>query len=276
MRSSALLLACALAACSLPGLEASRANDGIHLSWRAFGDGPYDVERRREGAGWGRVGRVRGPAFVDATVRRGTMYAYRVRAASGELSGEVSVTSKTAAYTEDGVDVPGAGPVAGRRDVHALSAAERARVVAAMLEYITDDVVRAHEAIDHESSHFFHLHREFLAGMGAHLASRGLSLPRWDPATAIPSEFNVVKGRRPALESLNPNLPVPASLRPDAIGRHRTEDALREALVPWHNRVHVRVGGAMGRLDMAPAAPIFWCWHATIDDLYAAWQRARR
>jgi hypothetical protein len=276
MRAAILLLPAALAACSLPGLEASRANDGIHLSWRAFGDGPYVVERRREGADWGRVGRASEPAFVDTSARRGTTYAYRVRAAGGELSGEATVTSKTAAYTEDGLDAPGAGPVAVRRDVHALSAAERARVVAAMLEYITDDVVRAHEAIDHGSSHFFHLHREFLAGMEAHLASRGLSLPRWDPATTIPREFNVVKGRRPALESLSPNLPVPANLRADAIGRFRTEDALRDALVPWHNRVHVRIGGAMGRLDMAPAAPIFWCWHATIDDLYAAWQRARR
>jgi len=277
MRAAAVpLLLAALAACSLPGLEASRANDGIHLSWRGFGDGPYDVERRRDGAGWGRVGRVREPAFVDTTVRRGTVYAYRVRAAGGELSGETTVTSKAAAYTEDGLDAPGAGPVAVRRDVHALSAADRERVVAAMLDYITDDVVRSHEAIDHASSRFFHRHRDFIAGMERHLASRGLGLPRWDPATTIPREFNAVKGRRPALESLNPNVPVPASLRPDAIGRYRTEDALREALAPWHNRVHVRIGGAMGRLDMAPAAPIFWCWHATIDDLFSAWQRLRR
>src|SRR5690606_26947717 len=39
----------------------------------------------------------------------------------------------------------------------------------------------------------------------------------------------------------------------------------------YHNGVHVAVGGAMGAFK-SPAAPIFWLWHAFVDDVWFDWQ----
>lgn len=279
MRIGALLATVALVGCGLADLSVSRAGDEVRLSWAAFGDGGYAIERKREGADWGGLARV--PAgrttFVDATVRPDVTYAYRIRAASGELS----ATAKSGDYTEDRHDPAapgGGGATAGRRDLGSLSAADRARLVSAMLAYITDAVVQHHEDFQHVGPGFLAAHRGYIGGMEAHLRSRGMDLPRWDPATRIPAEFNVVKRRddgsaRPALVNLNPNVPRLASLAPSAIGRYTSEQALLDAFVPWHNRVHVAVGGTMSRIPTAPAAPIFWCWHAYVDDVYESWLR---
>ena len=40
---------------------------------------------------------------------------------------------------------------------------------------------------------------------------------------------------------------------------------------PYHNNIHVNMGGVMGYFR-SPSAPIFWLWHAYVDDLWKHWQ----
>lgn len=60
----------------------------------------------------------------------------------------------------------------------------------------------------------------------------------------------------------NPNQPLPFTISDScSFGTAR-------AVEPWHDGVHGAIGGAIGPIPFAPAAVIFWCWHAFIDNLY--------
>ncbi|HLN35132.1 MAG TPA: tyrosinase family protein [Nitrososphaeraceae archaeon] len=172
-----------------------------------------------------------------------------------------------------------------RRDLNSLSAADRTALVNLMLNYINDDIVWQHNPLNpnaivhHEGEHAFITHRNFIGDLESWLASHGGSkfvpLPMWDPGNSIPSEFNVVKPQdnstpRPPLQNLNPNIPKPANLNSPALCTLTTNgDILWNNHVDgWHGAVHVTIGGTMGDITIAPAAPIFFCWHGFVDEIY--------
>lgn len=74
--------------------------------------------------------------------------------------------------------------------------------------------------------------------------------------------------QRPALQELNPNMPLPQAFRNARLCNFQDAAELGNAIDPFHGSVHMRVGGTMGNARIAPAAPIFWCWHANLDDGY--------
>jgi len=172
-----------------------------------------------------------------------------------------------------------------RANVGSLPADQRRELVALILKYLTDAIVARHASIVHSGHHLLTGHRGYLAELEQFLTtnkgSRYVPLPYWTPAEAIPPEFNVVKatdsGRvRPPLRNLTPELPLPPEFRFPGICKIGDGEKLGDALNGWHGSVHVKVGGAMGSLEISPAAPIFWCWHAYIDDVYWAWERCTR
>ena len=130
---------------------------------------------------------------------------------------------------------------------------------------------------------FFDGHRQFLGKLETALSGRGLGkfvpLPKWDPATTIPTEFRAVKtlpavtaaGLGAQIANPSPNLPVPPNLA--NLGQFTSVSALSAdpALQTWHAGVHNTVGGAMRPPDLSPCAAVFWLWHSFIDDIYEDW-----
>ena len=168
-----------------------------------------------------------------------------------------------------------------RQTLTSLPASERQALVNLILEYLTDAVVAAHATIIHSGEHLFTGHREYIEHLEAFLVTRGagrfVPLPTWDPSTPIPLEFRVVKATdgglpRPALMNFNPNLPMPGQFAPPAVCNFASATDLGNAANGWHGSVHITVGGTMGQLAIASAAPIFWCWHAFVDEIYWDYQ----
>lgn len=175
--------------------------------------------------------------------------------------------------------------MAHRPNLNSLTAAGRQTLVDLMLQYLTDAVVANHTSIVHGGEEIFTGHRAYIAGMEAFLAANGggqsVPLPKWDPATPIPAEFNVVRDQdngtpRPPLQNPNPNRPLPAQYQPPALCNFASGAQLGNSINGWHGGVHVAIGGSMGNGSIASAAPIFWCWHAFLDDVYYDWQSCMR
>ncbi len=171
--------------------------------------------------------------------------------------------------------------MAHRTDLNALSAGERQVLVNLMLPYLTDAVVAQHVTIIHSGVELFTGHRAYIADLETYLQASGggafVPLPMWDPANPIPLEFNVVKPQddstpRPPLVNLNPNMPLQPEWDYPAVCEFESGDDLGNAINGWHGGVHVSIGGTMGSLAIASAAPIFWCWHAFVDHIYWNWQ----
>jgi len=179
-----------------------------------------------------------------------------------------------------------------RTDLNSLPAAKRTALVNLMLTYINDAVVWKHNPnnpnaiVHHMGEHAFITHRNYIGDLEDWLAAHGgaefVPLPAWNSASPIPAEFNVVKPRddgtpRPALVNLNPAIPKPANLNLPAVCSTTTNgDVLWDTYTDgWHGNVHITIGGTMGDITIAPAAPIFFCWHSFIDDIYEDWLLCR-
>lgn len=168
-----------------------------------------------------------------------------------------------------------------RIDLNAIPAGDRQLLADRILAFLNDDRIDDHMAIIHSGVSFFTAHRAYLGTLEAWLAlnlgAQFVPLPEWDPANPIPAEFDVVKPQddgtpRQPLQNLNPAMPMPADFAFPAVCRTTSLEQLANAVSGWHGGVHGAVGGAMGDLMNAPAAPIFWCWHAFLDDIYFDWQ----
>jgi Common central domain of tyrosinase len=168
-----------------------------------------------------------------------------------------------------------------RPDLNALTIVERTNLVNLILPYLTDAVVAAHTTINHSGEHLFTGHRAYIEDLEAYLLANGGSqfvpLSKWNPANPIPEEFNVVKAEddstpRPPLENLNPNMPLPSKFAEPMLCEYKDADTLGSDVSGWHGNVHTMVGGTMGQFSIASAAPIFWCFHAFVDEIYYDWQ----
>lgn len=134
-------------------------------------------------------------------------------------------------------------------------------------------------------------------------------LPSWNPATAVPTEFRLVDANC-STASVNCNMNVTNTPSTDCstsinwapnIARPRylslpVQSGTGNDLCDWpfttgsgglsrimegetpntpnstyHNSVHTAMGGTM-RYFTSPGAPIFFCWHAYIDDMWKQFQ----
>lgn len=208
-----------------------------------------------------------------------------------------------------------------RADIYSFTPAERTMLVNAMMEYIDADVVKRH--CDHHMTtgghihsdfDFLPFHRTYLEGMEDYLLSKGTAyhifvpLPRWDPSTPVPTEFQVIDPDCPNFPCVmgsttscsssinwNPNVSLPSHLSltpqpgpfndlcdfnmeptfPDP-GPLNNGDVAPNGLsrrieAPWHNSVHNLMGGVMSNFR-SPIVPAFWLWHAYVDDIWKTWE----
>jgi tyrosinase-like protein len=77
---------------------------------------------------------------------------------------------------------------------------------------------------------------------------------------------------RPPLQNFNPQMPLPQQFRRPDLCTIPTLDRLGNGINQWHGDVHGAVGGTMFEFAVASAAPIFWCWHASVDDVAFDWE----
>jgi len=171
-----------------------------------------------------------------------------------------------------------------RRNLNHLSGGDRTALCTLISTFLTDAVVAAHTQITHQGAHLLTAHRTYIERLERFLIAnngrRFVPLPKWDPAEPIPQEFRVVRpldaggmGNRQPLQNFDPQLPLPAQFtRPALCNIANTED-LGNAINAWHGSIHLRVGGTMADSDVSSAAPIFWCWHAFVDDVFFEWER---
>jgi hypothetical protein len=177
-----------------------------------------------------------------------------------------------------------------------LSAADQALLASLILEYATANnnaVVKVHEntMMDpalhgvHQAPYtlLFSWHRTYLAGLETFLTSKGqgkfVPLPKWMPSDPIPLVFGEDAKKKKLIKNFNPNqdwtqffhskLSVfKEEIRQGASDTTANNLILADTLVVPHNNTHNIIGGTMSTMG-SPAVPIFWCYHAFIDDI--AW-----
>lgn len=186
-----------------------------------------------------------------------------------------------------------------RTALNRMSPLERLRLRDAMLAYINDAVIAQHVQMHTRMQNdptmtprmrgdmLLTFHRGFIAGMETSLAQQGLPLPMWIPGTPIPEEMNIAEvpgfpGQTaflfpPGRPPVTPVLPL--EFRGVNLRNFPDRASLGMAIRPFHDAVHGAIGmqgtprNAMGDFT-SPAAPIFWCWHAFVDQIYADWEYA--
>lgn len=167
------------------------------------------------------------------------------------------------------------------RNLLTLTSNERQQLVNLMLNYINDQIVDDHMHITHSGAELFEGHRAYVKKMENSLTQNGngqfVPLPRWDTSTVIPPEFNIVKPHNdgqinPPLENLNPGMSLPAGFRKPELCTFQNAAEVGNAINGWHGTVHNTIGGTMRNAMISPYAPIFWCYHAFLDDVYSEWQ----
>ncbi len=182
--------------------------------------------------------------------------------------------------------------VAGDRpDINTFTPAQRADLFTQMSSYITSAIILEHlnpPANKHGSARFMVWHRDYIKDMEDFLIAQNrpqfVPLPKWNPNTTIPAEFLVGGGVDPdcptmvflghncnPLSNSSPGINLPASLSTNLCLQTNFASFRSTLENGYHDGVHVSVGGAMGAFK-SPAAPIFWLWHAFVDDVWFDWQ----
>lgn len=104
-----------------------------------------------------------------------------------------------------------------------------------------------------------------------------VKLPFWRPWTPIPSEFLADLDRRPFNPIVSPHDVTEdwfSWWRPHVVATRFPSLDAAGIVLSWipHFSVHALCGGDMSQLQLAPRAPIFWPWHAFIDNIYSTIQ----
>jgi len=156
-----------------------------------------------------------------------------------------------------------------RRNINSFSAADRALLARLISQFATDAVVSMHRNMQGihggDPMRFLGFHREYVRRLERWLVAQGfrrfVPLPEWNPTQCVPLEF-----RRGI------NNPCPRVSFAQFAGNNRanfaSESDFGRQLEARHNIVHNRLGGAMARVMTSPSVPIFWLWHAFVDDLW--------
>jgi Common central domain of tyrosinase len=169
-----------------------------------------------------------------------------------------------------------------RPNLNDLSPGDRTQLAQMIQQYVTPAIVGQHlfppPGIHSDGSIFLSWHRVYVAGLENFVVQQGhpewSPLPAWNPAESIPDEFNIPNQGPGALQNLNPNISFSPEFDPENLGNFENDEELGMELMmsPFHNSVHVAVGGVMATFR-SPEAPIFWPWHSFIDDIWWTWQR---
>jgi hypothetical protein len=130
---------------------------------------------------------------------------------------------------------------------------------------------------------FHTFHRAYLSRFNSWRAEFGYpAIAQWDPATPLPGGIaNFHASRAAAYNPLNNKIPTyltaaGGALASPCFGARKKADFPSanafwiEAEGPWHNAVHVAIGGAAGDMrftSRAPKDPIFWRFHRYVDGL---------
>ena len=178
-----------------------------------------------------------------------------------------------------------------RVDLNSLTPTDRTTLVNLILSYLTDAIVATHTTITHSDIHIFTGHRTYIEGLEAYLSSNGggqfVPLPAWNPVNEVPIEFRVMKPKQdgtpwvpnqpnmPPVQNANanPGRAMPVAFAFPAVCSFANGDDLGNAAGSWHGGVHNNVGGVFAQFPVASAVPLFWCWHAFVDEIYFDWQR---
>jgi hypothetical protein len=139
----------------------------------------------------------------------------------------------------------------------------------------------AHTMAGHNGRNFLAWHREYLAKLEAALMTINplVTIPYWDWMTdrsALPApltdlgdiaDWGITRGGSFSGNSLA------TAAQLNALLAGMNFDAFPSTLeaAPFHNRLHVLVGGTMVS-SASPADPLFWLHHAFIDKIWADWQ----
>jgi hypothetical protein len=183
-----------------------------------------------------------------------------------------------------------------------LSAADQATLAKLIDEYTSANngaVIKVHENTMNDPKlsvvHYrpftklFTFHHAYITGLEDWLKANGHSnfvpLPKWDPSTPIPKEFGYHNGKK-VIKNFHPKVSWSAFTH-DKLGafvedittgpKDTNPDAkiLANTLVVPHNNTHNTVGGIMSTMS-SPTAPIFWVYHAFIDDIWYDWQQVQK
>jgi hypothetical protein len=153
-------------------------------------------------------------------------------------------------------------------------------------EHITWHTTFPFSTMNQGGALFFDFHREYISRFNSWRAEFGYpAVGIWDPATPLPTGVAIDHAARTGTTNASHAKPVwftvagSASARPSnglpcdsSAGQMKLADfpANRTLLgcaveSPWHNSVHVAIGGDMAGVDTAPQDPIFWRWHNFVD-----------
>jgi hypothetical protein len=182
-----------------------------------------------------------------------------------------------------------------------LSTADQAALAKLILAYTSANngaIVKQHEAtmMDpklhdvHQAPYtqLFSWHRTYLGGLEAWLTQQGqakfVPLPKWIPSDPIPLAFGCDANGKKLIKNFNPNQDwtqfyhskLPAFIEEIRQGPTDTTAnslILADTLVVPHNNTHNIIGGTMATMR-SPAVPIFWCYHAFIDDIAWDWEHS--
>lgn len=164
-----------------------------------------------------------------------------------------------------------------RKSASDLTVAQRQQLRQLLDTYITtqnpvaEHLAAANNPNLHIHGHgFVAWHTVFISKLEQWLILNGggefVPLPYWDPDTAIPAEINR-NNRTP-----QPAVPFPDKLWPGSIADIRSYEELNDAMVPYHNTVHNRMGGQMPFPQSSPSDPIFYPFHAFLLAVYEHWR----
>ena len=136
---------------------------------------------------------------------------------------------------------------------------------------------------------FFDFHNQYISRFNSWRAEFGYpSVGIWDPATPLPTGIDIDHSPRPGTTTAAAHgkpswftIPGGTTGRPrngwvcdTGAGQTRLADfPANQKLLgcatesPWHNSIHVALGGDMRRPSRAPRDPIFWRWHNFVDTI---------
>jgi hypothetical protein len=131
---------------------------------------------------------------------------------------------------------------------------------------------------------FFDFHNQYISRFNSWRAEFGYSpVVSWDAGTPLPIGVDVNHAARNATYIVQPKpswftatgtvarpsngLPCDTQAGQTKLIDYPGNRRLLGCAVtsPWHNTVHVAIGGDMGRTTTAPRDPIFWRWHNFVD-----------
>ena len=178
-------------------------------------------------------------------------------------------------------------PIEWQRFIHAIEALAESGIPSpnysefVQIHIAAMDTPAGHMWGAHGGANFLSWHREYLAKLEARLMAINplVTLPYWDWVTdraAIPvaltdphdiSDWGITRGA-----AFNGNsLASAAQFNTLLAGSNFITFQNTLEAAPFHNRLHVLVGGTMVT-SASPADPVFWLHHAFIDKTWADWQ----